>query len=144
MEIVVFGIFPSNPFAITTRPPSSSLERWPDWFPLLRPVSRCRKRKSALLTAESAVRIASRAGSCTSRSRAASCSNGWLLIEMSQCRQGADEGDVIANPGEKQPEAEPEAVRFGHSRLRDTDQRRKRNEHEERADRLIFAADSPR
>ena len=47
-------------------------------FPLVRPVIRSRNRKSARSQADSAVRIASRAGSCTSRSRLASCSKGVL------------------------------------------------------------------
>src|SRR5436190_17455423 len=55
---------------------SSSFDKCAERLPLVSPVRRCRKRKSALRHAESAVRIDSRAGSCTSRSRSAISSNG--------------------------------------------------------------------
>src|SRR5688572_759333 len=70
------GCLPSNLFSISTSPACSSLERWLERFPLVRPVMLSRNRKSALSHAESAVRIARRDGSWTRRLRAAICSNG--------------------------------------------------------------------
>lgn len=53
----------SNRFSIVTSPASSNLVRWLDRLPLVSPVARCRKRKSASVTEERTVRIASRPGS---------------------------------------------------------------------------------
>jgi len=61
--MLVFGFFRTNRFSIATSPASSSLVRWLDRLPFVSPVARCRKTKSASVTEERTVRIASRPGS---------------------------------------------------------------------------------
>src|SRR3954453_16378581 len=63
---------------MATSPAASSLVRWLERLPLVSPVVRCRKTKSASLTKDTKVRIASRPGSWMSRSRIRS-SLGWAI-----------------------------------------------------------------
>ena len=65
----MLGLLLTNLLLISTRPASSSFVRWLDRFPLVSPVVRCRKTKSASLTEDRTVKIASRPGSWISRSR---------------------------------------------------------------------------
>src|SRR5687768_16864927 len=60
-------------------PARSRRDKWLDRLPLVRPVTFRRKMKSALSQAESAVRIARRAGSWMRRSTEARSSNGLLI-----------------------------------------------------------------
>src|SRR3954463_2205514 len=64
----VLGFLRTKRFSMATSPASSSFARWLDRLPLVSPVARCRKTKSASLNEERTVRIASRPGSGTSRS----------------------------------------------------------------------------
>src|SRR5688572_33106722 len=70
------GVLPSNFFSISTSPASASFERWLERLPLVSPVMFRRNKKSALSHADSATRIASRAGSWTRRFSDCRYSNG--------------------------------------------------------------------
>src|ERR687896_340489 len=104
----VFGFLPTKRFLIWTSPASSSFVRWLERLPLVRPVARWRNTKSASLREDSTVRIASRPGSCTSRSKVGSslCSSTAVLQRGDLRRpEGADEQAVVEGAAGHQRDA---------------------------------------
>src|SRR6185503_16302660 len=77
--------------SMSTRPACSSLARWLERLPFVKPVVRCRKTKSALRTEERTVRIASRPGSWMSRSSGISSLSADIALLDGQA-VGAPEG----------------------------------------------------
>lgn len=65
---VVRGLLPWKALLTSTSHPASSLDRWAERFPWVRPRVRCRNGKSASATPSSTLSSAIRTGSCTRRS----------------------------------------------------------------------------
>src|SRR3954470_17342352 len=95
------GVFPSNFFSISTRRASASFERWLDRLPFVSPVMFSRKRKSALSHAESATRMARRAGSWTRRLSDCRYSNGVGMIGLT-LRSHPQLHDPLEHHGDRQ------------------------------------------
>src|SRR4051812_23449267 len=119
---LVFGFLRMNLFSIVTSPASSSLVRWLERFPFVSPVARWRKTKSASVTDESTVRIASRPGSWISRSRTGASLDSSMRRELGRAER-ADEQAVIEDAGHdhrdaRQPQAGVARVLAGPDRQR--------------------------
>src|SRR6476659_8661230 len=88
---------------MATSPAASSFLRWLERLPLVSPVARCRKTKSASLTDESTVRMARRPGSWMRRSRTSSsvsCDIAVLVVDDAGRSEGLHEEAVIEEAGE--------------------------------------------
>src|SRR5687767_2548132 len=99
---LVLGFLPTNRFTILTKPASSSLLRWLDRLPLVNPVVRCRKTKSAESAEERTVMIARRPGSWISRSSASSSltsDTAVLQLDAGQRAEGPHQRLVVEPAG---------------------------------------------
>src|SRR3954468_4781971 len=131
-----------------TRPASSSFVRWLERLPFVSPVVRWRKTKSASLTDDSTVRIASRPGSWMSRSTTSSSASSdiaGLEVEAVRGPERPDEQAMVEHAvdhegrsGEEQPDVA--RVRAGPQRHGAGDQERAPDDHvvapEAHADRV--------
>src|SRR4051812_6537794 len=99
----VLGFLRTKRFSMATSPASSSLLRWLERLPLVKPVARSRKTKSASVTEESTVRIARRPGSWMRRSRtssSASCDIAVLVVDGAGRPEGVHEEAVVEEPAD--------------------------------------------
>src|SRR5436190_6486769 len=99
----VLGFLRTKRFSMATRPASSNLLRWLDRLPLVKPVARSRKTKSASVTEESTVRMARRPGSWMRRSRTSSsvsCDIAVLVVDGAGWPEGLHEEAMVEDPAD--------------------------------------------